>query len=335
MKIVIICPSKDMTCGIGNYSHSLAEALEGKAEILYTNEVNEKVLEFKPDAVNFQWEYGLYDAGKVAADINILRKKGMLVSITLHGFSDYDTKNQIIEKMFDNYIVLNEGFRQHLHKRGIEKPVHVIPLGMKGYEFSKDDRVFVRDILGIAENEIVVGAFGFLELYKNFHMIIEALAGIRGISFLLCSYSKEPNNEYGVELQQTAANLGVKYRHLPTYMSMNSIARVLHACNALVYPYVDVFSHSSSAAIRTGISSFVPVIASDITFFDDIPDISQGGPVYKVKNGLVEAISKVLSEEKIQRSLVENSQAFIKMNSWENIADQYLKVLKKASLRGS
>ena len=330
MKIAIICPSKDMTCGIGDYSRSLAYALNGKAEILYANVVNEKVLEFEPDAVNFQWEYSLYDTRRAAADLNILRKKGIRTNITLHGFSDYDSKNQILEAMFDEYIVLNEGFRQHLINRGIEKPIHVIPLGMQGYEFGKDDRALVRDILGIGENEIVVGAFGFLEIYKNFHTILEALASIRGIMFLLCSYNKEPNNEYAVELQQTANRLGVKFKHLSGYMSMNSVAKVLHTCNALIYPYVDVFTYSSSAAIRTGICSLVPVIANDITFFDDVPDVSQGGPAYKVKNGLVDSINKVLGDESIKRSLVENAQAFIKLNSWENIADQYLRVFNKA-----
>ena len=330
MKIAIICPSKDMTCGIGDYSGSLANALHGKADILYSNEVNEKVLEFKPDVVNFQWEYGLYDTRKVTADLNILRKKGVRTNITLHGFSDYDSKNQILEAMFDEYIVLNDGFRQHLLKRGIGKPIHVIPLGMQAYEFGKDDRALVRDILGIGGNEIVVGAFGFLELYKNFHTIIEALASIRGVTFLLCSYSKEPVNEYAVELQQTAAGLGVKFKHLTGYMSMNSVSKVLHACDALIYPYVDVFTYSSSAAIRTGICSLVPVIANDITFFDDIPDVSQGGPAYKVKNGLVDAITKVLGDESVKRNLVENAQAFIKLNNWENIAEQYLKALGDA-----
>ena len=330
MKIAIICPSKDMTCGIGDYSRSLANALKGKAEILYANEVNGKVLEFEPDTVNFQWEYSLYDARKVTADLNILRKKGIQTNVTLHGFSDYDSKNQILEAMFDEYIVLNEGFRQHLIKRGIGKPIHVIPLGMQGHAFGKDDRALVRDILGIGENEIVVGAFGFMELYKNFHTIIEALASIRGITFLLCSYSKEINSEYAVELQQTAASLGVKFKHLSGYMSMNSVAKVLHTCNALIYPYVDVFTYSSSAAIRTGICSLAPVIANDITFFDDIPDVSQGGPAYKVKNGLVDSINKVLGDESIKRSLVENAQVFINLNSWDNIADQYLRVLNKA-----
>lgn len=322
-----------MTCGIGDYSRSLANALKGKADVFYSNEVNEKVLDFKPDCVNFQWEYGLYDAGKVAADLNILRKKGIRTNITLHGFSDYDLKNQILEAMFDEYIVLNEGFRQHLLKRGIGKPIHVIPLGMQGYEFGKDDRALVRDIIGIGGNEIIVGAFGFMELYKNFHTIIEALAGIPGVAFLLCSYSKEPGSEYAAELQQTASGLGVKFKHLTGYMNMNSVAKVLHACDVLVYPYVDVFTYSSSAAIRTGICSLSPVIANDITFFDDIPDVSQGGPAYKVKNGLAEAINKVLGDEPVKRSLVENAQAFIKLNSWENIADQYLKVLEKTAVQ--
>ncbi len=329
MKIAIICPSKDMTCGIGDYSRSLVNALNGKADVLYANEVNEKLLEFAPDAVNFQWEYTLYDGRKITSDLNILRKKGIQTNITLHGFSDYDSKNQIIEAMFDEYIVLNEGFRQHLIHRGIEKQIHVIPLGMQDYEFGKDDRALVRDILGIGENEIVVGAFGFLELYKNFHTIIEALASTKGATFLLCSYSKELNNEYAVELQQTAAHLGVKFKHLPGYMSMTSVVKILHACDALIYPYVDVFTFSSSAAIRTGICSLAPVIANDITFFDDVPDVSQGGPAYKVKNGLVDAINKVLTDKSVKRSLAENAQAFIKLNSWENIADQYLKALAK------
>lgn len=330
MKIAIICPSKDTTCGIGDYSKSLVNALKTKADVLYSNELNEMVLEFKPDIVNMQWEYALYDTRRVAADLNILKKKKIRTNVTLHGFSDYDSKNQILEAMFDEYIVLNEGFKQHLINRGVEKQIHVIPIGMQSYEFGWDDRALVRDLLGISQNEPVVSAFGFLELYKNFHSIIEGLAEIRMGMLLLCSYSKEPNSEYAIELQQIASRLGVRFKHLAGYMSMNSVEKVLHACDAVVYPYVDVFTYSSSAAIRTGIDSLAPVIANDITFFDDIPDVSEGGPAYKVRNGLGEAIKKVLTDETIQRSLVENAQAFIKLNSWDNVADQYLRTFGEA-----
>lgn len=313
-----------MTCGIGDYSRSLANALMGKAEVLFSNEVNEKVIEFAPDVVNFQWEYALYDSRRIASDLNILRKKNIRTSITMHGFSDYDSKNRILETMFDEYIVLNDGFRQHLIKRGFTKPIHVIPMGMHSYEFGRDDRTLVRDILGIGEREFVIGGFGFLELYKNFHTIIEALAEARMGMLMLCSFSKEPNSQYAIELQQTASRLGVRYRHLSGYMDMNSVAKVLHACDAIVYPYVDVFTYSSSAAIRTGISSLAPVIANDITFFDDIPDVAHGGPAYKVKNGLAEAVEKVFTDESIKRMLVDNAKEFIKQNSWDNIAERYV-----------
>lgn len=327
MKIAIICPSKDMTCGIGNYSLSLVNALKDKADVLYANDINEKVFEFKPDVVNLQWEYGLYDSASITTLLNIIRRHGIRTSVTLHGWSDYDLKNNILENLFDSCVVLNQGFKKHLIKRGVEKPIHVIPMGVQEYAFGTEDRGLVRDLLGFGERELVVGAFGFMELYKNFHSIIEALARFSGIAFLLCSYSKDPDNSYAVELSQLASNLGVKYRHLPGYMSMKSVANTLHACDALVYPYVDVFTYSSSAAIRTGISSLAPVIASDITFFDDVPDVSEGGPVYKAKNGLVEAINKVLTEGSIKKSMVENAQAYIKQNSWDETADRYIKAL--------
>ncbi|MDP2755914.1 MAG: hypothetical protein Q8P40_16245 [Nitrospirota bacterium] len=327
MKIAIICPSKDMTCGIGDYSRSLAEAMKDKAEVIYANDINEKVLEFKPEVLNLQWEYGLYDGASITTLLNIIRRKGIHTSVTLHGWSDYDSKNKIIENLFDSYVVLNQGFKQHLVKRGIKKPIHVIPMGVHEYEFNKNDSVLVRDLLGLGEKELVVGAFGFLELYKNYHTIIDALVQFSGITFLLCSYSKDPNSGYAVELQQRASRLGVKYKHLSSYMSMDTVAKVLHACDALVYPYVDVFTYSSSAAIRTGISSLAPVIASDITFFNDVPDVSEGGPVYKARNGLVEAITKVLTDESIKKSLVENAQVFTKENNWNKIADLYIRAI--------
>ena len=325
MKIAIICPSKDMTCGIGNYSKSLVDTLKNKAEVLYSNEVNSKVFEFAPDMVNFQWEYGLYDTASITRILNILRKKGICTSITLHGWSDYDTKNKIVETMFDRYIVLNEGFKKHLIKRGITKPIHVIPLGMHSYELSDEDRMFARDILGIHQNEPVVGAFGFLETYKNFRTIMEALAEIKMGMLLLCSYSKDNNS--AADLQQLASRLGVKYIRLAGYMSINSVVKVLNACDAIVYPYVDVFTYSSSAALRTGINSLSPVIANDITFFDDVPDVAEKGPVYKVKNSLGEAIKTVLMDKTLRRSLIENAQTYIKINSWDTIADKYLQVV--------
>lgn len=327
IKIAIICPSKDMTCGIGNYSQSLVNALKDRAEVLYTNDINESVFEFKPDAVNLQWEYALYDSSSITRLLNILRKKGIHTSITLHGWSDYDLKNKIIENLFDGYIVLNQGFKRHLIRRGIKKPIHVIPMGVQEYEFGSEDRDLVRNLLGFGEKELVVGAFGFMELYKNYHTIIETLAQFKGIAFLLCSFSKDPNNSYIIELQQLAATLGVKYKHLSGYMSMGSVAKVLHACDAIVYPYLDVFTYSSSAAIRTGISSLAPVIASDITFFEDVLDVSKNGPVYKAENGLLHALNSVLADEKLRRTMLANAQAFIKENSWDRVADEYIKAL--------
>lgn len=324
IKIAIICPSKDMTCGIGDYSRSLAEAMKDKAEVLYSNDINEKVLEFKPDVVNLQWEYALYDSASITALLNIIHKKGVHTSVTLHGWSDYDLKNTIIENLFDSYVVLNQGFKKHLIKRGIKKPIHVIPMGVHEYEFGKEDRGLARDLLGFGEKELVVGAFGFLELYKNYHTIIDALSQFSGITFLLCSYSKDPNNSYAIELQQHASRLGVKYKHLSSYMSMDSVAKALHACDALVYPYVDVFTYSSSAAIRAGISSLAPVIASDITFFEDVLDVSDGGPVYKARKGLVEALTNVLTDGNVRNKLISNAQAFIKQNSWDKVAEEYI-----------
>lgn len=329
IKIAIICPSKDMTCGIGDYSRSLAEAMKDKAEVLYSNDINKKVLEFKPDVVNLQWEYALYDSASITTLLNIIRRKGIHASVTLHGWSDYDSKNKIIENLFDSYIVLNHGFKQRLVKRGIKKPIHVIPMGVQEYAFGKEDRVLARDLLGFGEKELVVGAFGFLELYKNYHTIIDALAQFSGIAFLLCSYSKDPNNSYAIELQQHASRLGVKYKHLSSYMSMDSVAKALHACDALVYPYVDVFTYSSSAAIRTGISSLAPVIASDITFFEDVLDVSEGGPVYKAKNGLVEALSRVLADEKLRNVMTGNAKAFITQNSWSRVAEEYIDAMNQ------
>jgi len=339
LRICLVCSSLGTPCGIANYTENLAKALDKNgAEVLLTNNIKnfKHIEEFGGDIVVIEFEYSLYPTPDLNRFLNKLRRRGITSAITMHGWSDLSVEeNEVIENKADKIIVLNDRFRRRLIERGNSPDkVMVIPMGFR--QFKLEERAKVRARLRIPDDRKVVGIYGFFELWKRFDVGAKAVALLRekypNISLLVRSFSKrykmakEAEKIFGEVVKSEGIDV-IEIGARDMYLPLEKIASVLHACDVLLYPYQELFTYSSSAAIRDGISSFVPIVASDIPFFGDIPD----GCVLKVKSGgyedMATAIARIFEDEELRERMIKCQREVVEKYSWDNVAREFLEVI--------
>jgi len=339
LRVCLVCSTLGVPCGIGDYTNSLAKALDrAGADVLLINNIKKgfnSIINFKPDIVNIQFEYSLYPIADLNRFLNKLRRYGIISAITMHGWSDLSVEeNNVIENKADRIIVLNDRFRRRLIERGNSPDkVMVIPMGFR--QFKLEERAKVRARLRIPDDRKVVGMFGFFEPWKRFDKGAKAVALLQkkyhdNISLLVRSFSKgyemakEAEKIFGDVVKSEGVDV-IEIGARDMYLPLEKIASALHACDVLLYPYQELFTYSSSAAIRDGISSFVPVVASDIPFFGDIPD----GCVLKVRScsyrDMAAAIMEIFENEKLREEMIKNQRELVEKYSWDNVAKLFIK----------
>ena len=117
----------------------------------------------------------------------------------------------------------------------------------------------------------VIGAFGFLEPHKGFWKLLDVLRAMPGAELLLVSHSKNRNNDE--RWSNDAAALAV--RHYREFMPVAEAARRLAAeADILVYWYDDAAHVSASGAVRVGLATGVPVLASPTNWFNDLRGVT-------------------------------------------------------------
>lgn len=342
-RVCLVCSSLGLPCGISNYTDDLAKALDKNgAEILLTNNIkNFRSIEaFKPDLVNIQFEYSLYHIHELNHFLNRLRRMKITSAITMHGWSDWSVEdNDIIEHKIDKIIVNNLRLKRRLIERGNSPDkIRIIPMGFRNFKL--EDRDKVRERLRIDKDRKVVGLYGFFETWKGFNTGVKATGILQkeysDISLLVRSFSK------GYEMAKNAEktfDTVVKEEGIDVievggrgmYLPLNKIASILHACDVLLYPYQELFTYSSSAAIRDGIASLTPIVASDISFFEDIPN----NCLLKVRTNnprdIAATISKIFENKDLREQMVLNQKELVERYSWNNIGKIYMDELQNIS----
>lgn len=344
MKIAMICSSAEAVCGIGDFTRELSLALEALGEEVYiTTEIGDMkhIFEIEPDVVLIQHEYSLYSYIDLQRLFIQLRKRGIKNYITLHGWNDaFKDMNKTIESQSGGIIVLNEKFKRRLVERGApESKINTIPMGIRNFNVKKKNRE------DSEAKDKIVGMFGFLELYKGFIEGINAVKYLTSnydykVTVILIAFTKRfpAEVQYEKQLDRVIAESGLNVIRVGrgSFLPIDKVLSTLSVCDCLLYPYsTDMFTYSSSAALRDGIASRSPVVATDITFFDDVPAIDakkEEGCILKAPTSSSEdlalAMKRIFEDKQVRERLLQNSEQFIKKYSWENIALQYQKLFK-------
>jgi glycosyltransferase involved in cell wall biosynthesis len=163
----------------------------------------------------------------------------------------------------------------------------------------------------------VIGAFGFLELHKGFWQLLDVLRALPGTELLLFSHPKSAE----LASQWQAAARGLPVRWAPTFMSVEEIARRLAAeADMLAFWYDEPSCASASSAVRIGLATGVPVLASPTSWFADLRD-----QTYQ-PDDVTKGVQRLLDDSTLRDRLTAAATDYCKEHSWPNVADHHLRL---------
>jgi glycosyltransferase involved in cell wall biosynthesis len=161
----------------------------------------------------------------------------------------------------------------------------------------------------------VIGSFGFVEPYKGFVSLAGAVRRLPGTELVLHGHPKTP--ALGAEL--AAAMDGLPARWCQDFLPVETIARRLAAeCDALVFWYDDVGPAAASGAVRVGLATGVPVLASPTGWFSDLTDVT-----YQPAD-LLEGIERILNDTELRDALTAAARDFCEAHAWQRTAADHL-----------
>jgi glycosyltransferase involved in cell wall biosynthesis len=162
--------------------------------------------------------------------------------------------------------------------------------------------------------ERVIGAFGFLEPHKGFTRLLELVSERGDVELLVCSHAKRPAQAREWE----AAIAGLPVRWLRDFRSVGEVARLLAAdADVLVYWYDEAPVLSASGAVRVGLATGVPVIASPTAWFDDLRTVT-----YQPAS-LPDGVERLFEDTPLREDLAAAAQAYCHEHRWPAIAQAH------------
>ena len=290
----------------------------------------ERIREENITSIVIQFNYGFYDFTKLSKFIYDLRKININIIVLMHATKDPINDETKYLSLITNPLRLCNRIIVHTisdlnRLKGLKlvDNVCLLPHGIVDYNPKKN---FLQSINKFLLNEIYsVATYGFCLPNKGFKELIKAiyLLNNRGIRVRLNLYSAIYSEEYNWcadELHNlvTKYNLGDYVVIHNEYMQDNETLHRLARHDCLVFPYQSS-NESSSAAVRNGLASLVPVLVTPHPIFDDIAKLVHKLPGFTpedIADGIQEMYYK--KKEYVYKSLSSNDQQQ-KINSIYNM----------------
>ena len=232
-----------------------------------------------------------------------MRKKGMRVLYTAHGFHFYKgapAKNWLLyypmewlcAHWTDTLITINKEdyvrAQRHMHAKKVEY-VPGVGLNLSRFQNLQIDRAAIRKEVGIPDQAPLLLSVGELNLNKNHQIVIHALArmGRPDVHYMIAG---EGDNKQA--LIDFAKQMGVeKQVHLMGYRT--DIPELLHVADAYILPSI---REGLNVSLMEAMASGLPCACSRIRGNVDLID-SKGGVLFNPQSveGVKEAMQEILS----------------------------------------
>lgn len=287
-------PSWRSACGIAEYTRHLLEALpEARAASGPPDSGTARVL-------HVQHEHSLFAPDAFARSIRLARSSGTPVAVTVHTVTGHA---QAWEREADVLVSLTERGADLLRSRLPRQRVESLPHGCPTW-FPERKRSRGR----------VIGTFGFLERHKGMWSLLEVVAKLRGTELLMYSHSRSPE----VEAEWERSARGLPVRRMSRFAHVEEAARGLAAeADVLVFWYDEQEHASASGAVRVGLATGVPVLASPTRWFADLR-----GPTYQPE-ALVAGVERLLADTDLRREVCAAAVDFCNEHSWRSSAERH------------
>jgi len=232
-------------------------------------------------------------------------------------------------------IVHSQTARECLRRAGRETDVHVVQLlsyPRDASGFTSSELAQLRSRYGLRTDEIVVGAFGFIDRTKHIPAVLAALKRLRGrISFRLLIVGE------GEDIEGALDATGLAERVIrPGFVSDSDFKRLLELSDIVVnlrYPSMG----ETSATVIQAMSAGKPCIVTDHAWLAELPDTC----VRKVGYGehevveLEQALLNLAEDPAARRELGGRAREYVAVNNAPaHVADGYVSVLQTVVNKG-
>jgi len=292
-------------------------------------ELVDKLKEYDPDVILIGHEFGLWPNARYWLSM-LTELSNYRVIVVMHSVFPNHTDKSIYEGAIKEAIVHLEAAKNNLdNDKKINAKIHVIPHGC--YPIINQTKLWDNYK---SQHTFITSGFGFP--YKSFESSIKATAILKEKYpdiFFTALFSESPQNKSGHQiyynkLEDLVAELSLKENVsiIRGFQSDYVIDAYLRSNQVSVFPYQSVRGHEvfgASGACRLAMSKGLPVITSSIPHFQELPTIKADTP-----EQIAGELDKLFCSEELKKQQIEKQNQFIRDNSWENIAKQYISVLE-------
>lgn len=347
----------NVTCGIGEHSSYLVEALQkAGAEVLilgnslhghapiglerdvrvanvrvwhwdtisWQSSINEErfkaaVHAAQPDLLIIQHHTGFAPFADVEQAVATTIENGIPVIVEMHNARDVPVEQK--------HALCQLGALLFVHQReeaaGLPPDdaanVRVMPLPVHRIETARKART-------VRNGTIVIGGFGFLRPYKGLPVLIKALALLRpkypGIRYsgLHAMYAGDDSAQHLQECLELARSLGLgEAIDIDTdFLPVDEIERRLSATEIVVLPY-EPSNEGASSAANMALASGRPVVVSPSAIFKSTSHVTYVAPRHDAE-AYAYAIDQLLSDPGLGADLIQRQTKWVEQHSYANAA---------------
>jgi glycosyltransferase involved in cell wall biosynthesis len=290
-------PSLGDTCGLSEYSTSLARHLPGVR--LSATEPSMQSTRL----LHVQHHSDLFDEMGLAEVLLSSRQRAAppIAVITEH---DVRPGLRAWEHHADALVSLTEAGAAEIAARCPKTYVQWIPHGCPPWTPARKER-----------RNRTIGAFGFLNGYKGFWRLLEVIKEVRGTSLIAVSYPLKAS--LAAQWKRDIEGLPVTWiqEYLPEWRAAQMLAA---EADILAFFYDDEPYLSASGAVRVGMATGVPVVTSTARWFAEL-----GEAVYRADDP-IDGVQRLLEDTSLRVRTIEAARAYCDAHSWPRTAARHL-----------
>lgn len=336
-------------CGIASYSEHLVnksfknnttifaprdEGIKSSGKVVkcWDNNGNDDLIELRREIesrniefVVVQWNYGFYEFGFFSDFILSLKSKGIGIVVVLHSTKDPSPERKLVNiknalSLCDRVMVHTVSDLNRLKSIGLINNTCIFPHGI---ELSKES---CRNDYGHKSNKIQIASYGFALPHKGIIELIEAFSLVANdypnleLLLLNAEHPDPSSNEFIKKVKDRLGELNLFNNVIinNNYLDEGECQEILAGSDFIVMPYQNT-GESSSAAVRTALSSGSPVLVTPLAIFDDVSEAVTylpGLTVDEIAKGLTRFLN---GDMKWNR---ENAENWIKTHNYDIVSNR-------------
>lgn len=200
---------------------------------------------------------------------------------------------------------------------------------------SPDEKEVAKENLGFSKDAILLSMFGFISPYKGYKTALRALKFLPDNYHLLIMGGSHPHSKEkaldGILSFLNRNKALAKRVRLTGYLEIEQLKEYHNAIDYCLAPYEPKTQLSASGAVTWALSSGKPVIASNISAFEELNEeakclhlVTPGAP-----GELAYRILELSANEALKNELVNNALLYCETNQWSNVAKQHIEMYKR------